>query len=145
MAQLLERDSIILKKSDGKDGQRDVIALAFELQSPLLHRLLGRMNVYGLVRTIRIMGATGPSQKKPVVELAERVAKFVTNHDNQLAEWTVDYARVIKLIIAEESEGANGPVIYLNSRHSFVRRLDGRQSSTCHALAVSEESFLARK
>jgi hypothetical protein len=87
------------------------------------------MNIYGLIRNIRLMGATRPDNKKLARSLVEQLTKFVTDHDEQRAKWTLDYARLIKLVQTE------GEAVFLVGQHSFVRQLDQRERSTCQALA----------
>ena len=122
----LKDDSIVVVTSDSQDASHDVVRI--DLQTSLTQRLLGRIHVHGLVKTMRIMGASRPEGKKPSSEVEKRLAKFVTHNDEQLAHWTLEYAKGIQLVKAEKD------YVLLN-QHSFVRRLDGRERSTCQALA----------
>lgn len=121
----LERDSVVaVARSEQHPGQ-DVIKL--NLDTLLTQHLLGRMNVYGLIRNLRLMRATRQDQKKPSGELVDRLTRYVTNHDRQLAQWTLAYAEDIKLA---RSEGAS---VYL-AKHGIVQGLDWRERSTCQAV-----------
>jgi hypothetical protein len=122
----LKDDSIVVVTGDSQDAGHDVVRI--DLETLLTQRLLGRIHIHGLVKTMRIMGASRSERKKPSGEVEKRVAKFVTHNDRQLAHWTLEYAKGIRLVKAE------GDCVFLN-RHSFMRRLDGREHSTCQALA----------
>jgi len=133
---LLERDSVIAVQVNGQDPHQDVIKL--NLGTPLTQRLLGRMNVYGLIRNLRnIMGATRPDKRKPSCELVERLTKFVTNHDKQLADWTLTYAEGIKLVQVERGS------VFLNW-HSLIGELDQREKSACQALTELVKALARR-
>ena len=126
LLKLLERDAVLEITHDSQAPQQTVIRL--NLETLLTQRLLGRMHIWGLLRNLRLMGASSADRQKPCSELLERLSKFVTNHDRQRAGWTLDYACAIKLVTIE------GDQLYLNS-HSFVRQLDQRERATCDAIA----------
>jgi hypothetical protein len=115
---------IILEK-----GANVLEATRFQLnlEELLVKRLFGRMYVHGLVTTFRIIGANRPENKKPAQSLLDQLTKHVTRHNAQLAEWSMDYAKSIRLV-CEDSGG-----VYLNN-HSFVRSLDFRETANCRAL-----------
>ncbi|MCB0174036.1 MAG: hypothetical protein KDJ97_26195 [Anaerolineae bacterium] len=122
---LLECDDIIIIETDDSGPGQDVITI--NRDTALTQLLLGRMNVHGLVKNIRLIGATRPDRKKPTQKLLEQLTRFVTNHKKDLAGWTVDYAAGIKLVTLDDDS------IYLN-QHSLVRQLDRRERATCEAL-----------
>lgn len=135
---LLHQSSVISIKSNGQD----LIKLDMESQSPLMRRLIGRMYVYGLIRNIRMMGAVRPENKKPESELLEKLTRFVCGHKKQLAEWTLDYAKAIRLVLVEKESSPDGPVpyVFLNN-HSFVRQLNWREKPTCQELTKLVEKL----
>jgi hypothetical protein len=81
---IFQSDSIVNIESKTRSTERDLIRLNFE--SPLIHRLLGRMNVFGLILTLRRMGATNPNKVKQLVEVIERLARSSTRGDKQLSK-----------------------------------------------------------
>ena len=130
---LFGRDSIVTITSNGQDPGQDVIKL--DLDTELTQRLLGRINIHGLLKTMYVIGATRPDRKKPFSDVEERLARFVTRRNVQLAVWTLDYAKGIKLIEAE------GEFVFLN-RHSFVRKLNQRENAACQSLIKLVETLM---
>jgi hypothetical protein len=131
---VFQRDGLVLVKRDEYSSDHDCLRL--NLESLLARRLLGRMNLCGLVLTMRILGATHPERKKPADEVVERMAKLINHVNKQLASWTIEYAKSIRLVEfgIEHSPGGNIDVLFLK-RHSFVYNLDQRELAACQALA----------
>jgi hypothetical protein len=131
---LLQRDSVVKIIHDPVNNKPDCIQLDFDL--PLTRLLCGRMNVYSLIRNLRIMRATSPAHKRPSGELVDRLARFVTYGNKQEAGWILDYAKSIKLVDIEKKDTQNGKIDHVFLKyHSFVRQLDQREESVCQALA----------
>lgn len=120
-----EKDSIVFISKHLNDSSQDLIKL--DNKKPLAQRILGRFYICGVVTTFRISKATRAEAKKPEREMKEKLALFVTHHNAQLADWTLEYAKTIKLI--KEEQGS----IYLNT-HSLVKNLDRREISNCQLI-----------
>ena len=130
---LLQKESVIDIKANSHDKRRDSVRL--NLNSRLTRRLRGRLNIYSLIRNLRMMRATRPNQKQPSSKLVDRLTQYVTRGDRQLAGWTLDYAKSIKLVRVEKCNSPNGTTecVYLN-RHRFVHSLDQREEKVGQAL-----------
>jgi hypothetical protein len=128
-----QRDSILkLQPSQIQFAQP---RLLLRLDTPLVTRLLGRLNVLNLVKTLRIMGASRQSQ--PAREIIERMRKYIT-YDDQLALFTLQYARSIGIV--ETSSNGTSECDML-SHTPFIRALDVRNLPTCRVLAKLVEQM----
>ncbi len=132
----LQRDGLVKIAGHDQDPARDVIKVEPDT-SPLVQLMLGRMNVYGLIRTMRLCGANRPENKRPAEAVLEQVTRYVVKGNQKLATWTLKYAEQIRLVRAESQPGPSGTVrlLYLDVRHNLVRRLDNRESMACQDLA----------
>lgn len=127
---LLRSNSVVMEQD--RDDRQNTVQLNHD--ALLTQRLLGRLYLYGLVRNLRIMGATSPQRKRPTDVLIAKLAKYVTHHDKRLAQWVLDYAKCINL--AKEQNGR----VFL-ARHSFVYNLDRRERRNCEKLVELVKSL----
>ncbi|GCE12803.1 hypothetical protein [Tengunoibacter tsumagoiensis] len=111
-------------------------ALRLDLESRLLQRLLGRMNIWGVVLALRILRGNSPERQKTVAETVDAMVKVATHGNRELAEWAIEYAQTIKLVEIDWQETSEGghETIYLK-RHRFVHMLDQREAIVCQALS----------
>lgn len=130
---VFQHESLVLVEADPYNSERDCLRLNYE--STLVRRLLGRMNAYGIVQTLRIMGATSSERGQSSGQVVDRLAKYIT-HDKQLAAWTLEYAKSIKLVEVVKSGLPNDvlDVIFLKRQHSFVHELDQQEAIVCQIL-----------
>lgn len=98
--------------------------LVLNLDHILVQRLLGRNNLYGLVKNLRIMKATQPDRAVPSADVKKNMAQFTTRGDSRMADWTVEYGKIMQLVATLEN--GDGMRLYLN-KHSFVHNLDRRE------------------
>jgi hypothetical protein len=134
---LWQRDGMI--KPCPSQTQPEQTRLLLRLDVPLVTRLLGRLNVLNLVKTLRIMGAG--RQSKPAREIIEQMRKYIT-YDHQLAVFTLHYARSIGLVeTSRPASGEGGEERDILSHNPFIRALDARNLSTCRALAALVEEM----
>jgi len=118
---LIDDEILIAGTSDGHT------TIKLDVAQKLTQWLLGRIYICGLVTTFRIRGATRSDAKRPERDMINALAQFVTHHNTQMAEWTIAYAKNIKLV----KEEAN--MLYLNS-HSLPLNLDRREGENCQAI-----------
>ncbi len=130
----LGREAIVTIQVDGQHIGRDRIKL--NVESTLTRHLRGRLNVHGLVKTLRVMGAAQPQGKQPSGRVVGNLTRHVTRGDKKLAGWTLDYGKHIKLVGVEKQQSENNTTdfVYLKY-HSFVRQLDQREQLICQAIA----------
>lgn len=121
----LEKDAIASIDKSSMGREKDLIKL--DTKNTLVQKLLGRNYVCSIVSIFRISGATRIETKKTEREITEKLALFVTHHNAQLAEWTLGYAKSIKLVKEDDR------LVYLNT-HSLVKNLDRRETANCQAL-----------
>jgi hypothetical protein len=125
---LLEKDGIV-------EINDSIIRL--NKNAPITQRLFGRMNLYGLVRTFRRLGATNSDKKRPVEEIRDSIKRYVTNNNEILTQWVLDYATSTKLVESlKEKNSSEVEIIYVWMTHNpFVGRLDDREGPMCRNLA----------
>ena len=128
---VFQRDGIL--KSSTPDTQPERILLHLNLEAPLVVRLLGRLNVLNLIKSMRIMGAW--HQAKSTQEIIDQMTKYIT-HDRQLATLTLQYARDRGLVESSRQTSGEKTIECEKLRNSpFIRALDSRNFATCSALA----------
>lgn len=123
---VLCRDDIITLV-DTDLGKREI---SLNITSPIVHRMIGRLYLPGLVRTMRVMRATNIGNQKPRAEMISSISRYVTSNDDNLANWAFEYAENIKLVTGDNNTDQNR---YLNN-HSFVRNLDRREAEVTKAV-----------
>jgi hypothetical protein len=116
--------------------------------SLLCRRLLGRLNIFGVVQTMRISGANHtPERAQPLGEIAERLARHVTFGQRGLATLALQYARSIGLIVVlpgTTPEGAKQERAFLKG-HPFISELNQRDTLVCRALAELVRELIATR
>jgi hypothetical protein len=143
---VFQREALLLTSSDSTQdeaGER----LRLNLDSLLCRRLLGRLNILGVVQTLRIMGANHTADRaQPWQEIVERIARHITGGQQELASLALDYARNIGLIAVIPSEDQNGVQqerAFLKGC-PFISQLNKRDYPTCKALADLVRALIER-
>jgi serine/threonine protein kinase len=141
---IFRRDSIVSIEADPLDTKKDNLRLNFE--SSLINRLLGRVNVFGIILTLRIMGATSPDKGRPVDEVSERLAKSSMHGNKQLSNWVLEYAKSIRLVeLTKRNSSIDAQGIIFLRRHGLLLDLDQREPTICLALKELVELLTKRR
>jgi hypothetical protein len=136
---VFRRDSLVAFTS--REGN-----VSLNLDSLLTQRLLGRFNIFGVVRTMTIMRARSVEQAKPVDEIVDRLALHVTSKQKQLARWALHYAESAKIVglTMINAPGGRQEAAFLRD-HPFTRNLYQREPQMCQALAVLVRDLVSRR
>lgn len=137
----------LLKISSSSDDLRNA-RIGLNSDSQLVQRLFGRFNIFGVVQTMRIMGATHtPERARPVAEIEERIAKYITHGQIRMASWALQYARSIGLVEYTRSTASQDEKLERAwmRKHHLVYELDTRERAISEALATLVRTLSARR
>lgn len=132
---VLRKDKILIVP----DHETDQNVIQLNIDDDLVKRFLGRLYVYGIIRSLRLMGCTRIENKKSKRDVMENISRYVTSNDNSLAEWALDFSQGIKLVICE-NKSTESETLYLNN-HSFIRHLDRKEQTVVKALLCLVQSL----
>lgn len=127
----MHKDGIL---SEAQSATGDKKSLMINLDARVTQRLFGRQYLFNLVKSLRTLRAT-KENKQLLEKIKELLLRHATSNDPLLVDWTIEFAKIIRLIGVEDSveDGKVQTFVWLN-RHSFVRSMDNREKIVCEEL-----------
>jgi hypothetical protein len=135
---LFHSNKLVDINKDEEKMSRDAISLC--RNTPLVQHLLGRLNMCWIVLTMRTLHAKSAETAQPMDAVVQRAASFISRGDHTLATWSIEQAKLVKLILPIPQQNSTQPALFLN-HHSIVRRLDGREKAISQALVALVRSL----